>query len=85
MLALLRDGTIVHSCSGKCVYRNAQGFLALRDGPCDTFTKRENPSGAIVLSHQASGLCVNLDATKKLTLSSCNAPYLFEVTQSGMD
>ena len=83
MMDLRRDGTIVHSCSAKCVYRNAQGLLGLRVGPCDTFTKRENPSGTIVLSHQASGFCVNLDAANKLILSSCNTPYLFEVTQSG--
>ena len=83
MMDLRRDGTIVHSCSGKCVYRNAQAFLALRDAPCDTFTKSENPSGTFSLSHQAGGLCVNLDAANKLILSSCNVKYLFEVTQSG--
>ena len=83
MMDLRSDGTIVHSCSGKCVYRNAQAILALRDAPCDAFTKRENPSGTFSLSHQASSLCVNLDAGNKLILSSCNAKYLFEVTQSG--
>ena len=83
MMAFRRDGSLIHSCSGKCVFKNAQSQLALRDGPCDVFTKRENPSGTIVLSHPASGLCVNLDANNKLILSSCTTPYLFELTQSG--
>lgn len=84
MLALRPDSTIVHSCSGKCVFRNAQGFLAVRDGACDKFKRRENPSGTIVLNHEASGLCVNLDAANQLTLADCSTPYLFEVTKSGI-
>lgn len=86
MLALPPDSTIVHSCSGKCVYQNAQGFLALRDGPCDKFTKREVSSGTVVLSHQASGLCVSVDgsSSNKLYLASCTTPYSFEVTRSGI-
>ena len=85
MMAFRRDGSLVHSCSGKCVFKNAKDQLALRDGPCDKFVKRENPSGTIVISHQASGheLCVNLDAANKLILSNCSTPYLFELTQSG--
>ena len=84
MMSLRRDGSIAHSCSGKCVYRNEGSFLALRDGPCDTFTKREGNSGTFWLIHQTSGSCVNLDAANNLVLSSCNAKYLFEITQSGM-
>lgn len=83
MMTFRRDGSLVHSCSGKCMFRNAKDQLALRDGPCDTFTRRENPSGTIVLTHTASGLCINLDAANKLILSSCSSPYLFELTQSG--
>lgn len=84
MMTFRDDGSLVHSCSGKCVFKNAKDQLALRDGPCDTFTRRENPSGTIVLTHTASGLCVNLDAVNKLILSSCgSSPYLFELTQSG--
>ena len=84
MMTFRDDGSLVHSCSGKCVFKNAKDQLALRDGPCDTFTRRENPSGTIVLTHTASGLCVNLDAVKKLILSNCgSSPYLFELTQSG--
>ena len=84
MMSLRRDGSIAHSCSGKCVYRNEGSFLALRDGPCETFTKQEENSGTFWLIHQASGLCVNLDAANNLVLSSCNPKYLFEMTQSGM-
>lgn len=83
MIAFRSDGSLVHSCSGKCVFKNARNQLALRDGPCDTFTKRKNPTETIVLTHPASGLCVNLDAANKLILSSCSTPYLFELTQSG--
>ena len=83
MMAFRSDGSLIHSCSGKCVFKNAKNQLALRDGSCDTFTRRKNPSGTIVLTHTASALCANLDAANKLILSSCNAPYLFELSQSG--
>ena len=83
MMTFRGDGSLVHSCSGKCVFKNAKDQLVLRDGPCDTFTRRENPSGAIVLTHTASGLCVNLDAANKLILTNCSSTYLFELTQSG--
>ena len=83
MMDLRQDSTIVHSCSGKCVYRNDQGFLALRERPCDKFTKVDNPSGTIVLSHRSSGLCVSVDVTNRLNLANCNTQYLFEVTKSG--
>lgn len=84
MMDLRQDSTIVHSCSGKCVYRNDQGFLALRERPCDKFTKVDNPSGTIVLSHRSSGLCVSVDVTNRLNLANCNTQYLFEVTKSGL-
>lgn len=83
MMTFRGDGSLVHSCSGKCVFKNAKDQLALRDGPCDTFTRPENPSETIVLTHTASGLCVNLDAANKLILTSCSSRYLFELTQSG--
>lgn len=83
MMTFRGDGSLVHSCSGKCVFKNAKDQLALRDGPCDAFTRRENPPGTIVLTHLASGLCVNLDAANKLILTSCSSRYLFELTQSG--
>ena len=84
MMAFRSDGSLVHSCSGKCVFKNAKDQLALRDGPCDTFTRHKNRTGTIVLTHPASGQCVNLDAANKLILSSCSTPYLFELTQSGI-
>lgn len=83
MMAFRRDGSLIHSCSGKCVFKNAKDQLALRDGLCDSFAKRENPDGTIAISHQASGLCVRVDAGKNLILSNCSSPYLFETTQSG--
>ena len=84
MLTLRQDDTIVHSCSGKCVYLNPQGFLALENEPCDKFTKRNHRSGTFALSHVASGSCVNVDVNKRLKLGSCKTPYLFEVTTSGI-
>ena len=84
MMAFRSDGSLVHSCSGKCVFKNAKDQVALRDGPCDTFTRHKNRTGTIVLTHPASGQCVNLDAANKLILSSCSTPYLFELTQSGI-
>lgn len=80
MMKFLRDGTIVHSCSGKCIYKDSKNFLALRNGPCDNFTKKGN-SGSII--HHNSGLCVNVDSSKKLVLSSCDLGTLFVFSQKG--
>ncbi|XP_074622246.1 uncharacterized protein LOC141880636 [Acropora palmata] len=84
MLTLRQDDTIVHSCSGKCVYLNPQGFLALENEPCDKFTKRNHRSGTFALSHVASGSCLNVDVSKRLKLGSCKTPHMFEVTTSGL-
>ena len=84
MLTLRQDDTIVHSCSGKCVYLNQQGFLALENEPCDKFTKRNDRSGTFALSHVASGSCLNVDVSKRLKLGSCKTPHMFEVTTSGI-
>ena len=84
MLTLRQDGTVVHSCSGKCVYLNPQRFLTLENEPCDKFTKRNHPSGTFALSHVASGLCVSVHVNKRLKLGSCKTPYQFEVTTSGI-
>ncbi|XP_048580125.1 uncharacterized protein LOC5504243 isoform X2 [Nematostella vectensis] len=86
MFSFADDGAIHHTCSGACIYADDSNFLALRDGPCHSFSKLPQASGAIAIRHVKTGLCVKMDeiGNKKMVLASCKDQTLFELSQEGL-
>ena len=83
MFLFLKDNTIKHTCSGKCVFVDSSNKLSLRNNPCDTFIKKKNGDSYQII-HQRTKKCVDLSDVKKgeLSLRPCDAGVaLFEFTQ----